>query len=126
MTKTEENDKLAADFETLLIKELQKRGVHFTKATAHNFANVNIDVHIYIEDYWMRDLFKYIGLGRLHRDYLRAGVSLETYVKGYVDRELEDLQREIDYALSGKSWSVSAEQQESARKIKSWLGDNNG
>lgn len=130
--ETIENDKLAAAFQDLLIQELLARGVHFTKATAENFSNVNIDVHIYIEDS-EDDLFKYIGIGWFRRDTL-SEMTLETYVKSYVDDELSDLKRSIEYTIKensdllsrDRSWSESykrhlEEKLKSAQKIAAWL-----
>jgi hypothetical protein len=131
--ETIENDKLAASFQEMLIKELQSRSVHFTKATAVNFADLNIDVHIYIEDYWMMFLFKYIGIGWLKRRKL-SDMTLETYVKGYVDRELKELKGSVEYEIKDCSARLerksnmfehdiqsATERLENAHKIASWL-----
>ena len=130
--ETIENDKLAAKFQDLLIHELQSRGVHFTKATAENFSNVNIDVHIYIED-WGLPIFMYIGIGRLKHRIL-SNITLEDYVKGYVELELRELKASVEYTIKENSdllardtqWTESykrslEERLQSARKIASWL-----
>jgi hypothetical protein len=130
--ETIENSKLAADFQDLLIQELQERGVRFIKATAENFSDLNIDVHIWIEDYWMMYSFKYIGINWLKRRKL-AEMTLEAYVKGYVDRELEELKGSVEYNLKdlprqlenkglSESYRRSIERHlGAARKIAMWL-----
>jgi hypothetical protein len=131
--ETTNNDALAASFQELLIKELQSRGVPFTKATAENFANVNIDVHISIDDFWYDDLFKYIGIGLFKRDFL-SKMTLEAYVKEYVDDELAELKSSVEYAIKENEdllsrdtqWSENhkrhlEERLEAARKIATWL-----
>lgn len=130
--ETIENDKLATAFQELLIKELQSRGVHFTKATAVNFSDVNIDVHIYIEDYWGMYLFTYTGISWL-RNHKLSEMTLDAYVKGYVDRQLKELRGEIESEIKTGSEMVKrtnlsesyhreiAKRLESARKIAAWL-----
>jgi hypothetical protein len=130
--ETIENDKLAAEFQDLLIKELQARSVRFTKATAVNFSDVNIDVHIYIEDYWSMYLFTYTGISWLRNRKL-SEMTLETYVKRYVDRQLKELRGEVESEIKECSDLLKRgnltesfrrsrkERLEAAQKIASWL-----
>jgi hypothetical protein len=130
--ETTNNDALAASFQEALIQELQSRGVRFTKATAVNFSDVNIDIHIYIQDYWSMYLFTYTGISWL-RNHKLSEMTLETYVKGYVDRQLKELRGEVeseikecDDLLKRSNLTESfrrsrKERLEAAHKIATWL-----
>jgi hypothetical protein len=131
--ETIENDKLATMFQETLIQELQRRKVKFTSVTVVNFADVNIDIHIYIENYWLRDIFRYIGIGWLKHRKL-SEMTLEAYIKDFVNRELESLKANNESViekctkiLKDKShWSLdyirsTEEQLQSAHSIASWL-----
>lgn len=130
--ETIDNDALAAQFQGLLMHELQARGVHFTKATAVNMGDVNIDVHIYIEDYWGLYLFKYIGIYWLKERKL-AEMTLAQYVKGYVGRELAELKSSVEWEIKHDPEMIArdnltqsyrdsiARRLDAARKIAIWL-----
>lgn len=130
--ETLENDALADRFQAIMIEELQRRGVHFTKATAENFLNVNIDVHIWIEAYDMRYLFKYIGIGWLTGRELNT-MTLEEWVKDYVRRELKELKQSVEYNLKDipkrlenrdltqSYWADLVRELEDTQKIAEWL-----
>lgn len=133
--KTLENDAFAASFQDVLSQELQRRNVRTTKVTAVNFSNVNIDVHIWIEDYWHYYLFKYIGIGWLKRRKL-AEMTLVDYVKGYVDGELHELKDNVDFEIKDCSerlkdtsnmWEYdivrTQKRLKDAQKIASWLAE---